>query len=125
MCNKYNPVSISPADSHKINFSISYFGQQSEKLKTELLIFLSKYFKNIDLNIGFLRHCVLLSYINFVVHDMHLSTLGPLHVLYTREPLSMLKGVSELVLFCLFIFILWLGLTPSHVVSLSLYTIFA
>ena len=28
-----------------------YFGQQSEKLKTELLYLLSKYFKNVDFNI--------------------------------------------------------------------------
>ena len=44
-----------------------------------------------------------------------LSTLGPPHVLYTRESLSMLEGVSELVLFCLFLLILWLGLTLSGV----------
>ena len=28
-----------------------YFGQQSEKLKIELLFLLSKYFKNVDFNI--------------------------------------------------------------------------
>ena len=116
-----------------------YFGQQSEKFKTGLLFLLSKYFKNVHFNIvlinsfkvgssfhikiGFLRQCVLFSYINLVVHDVHLSMLGPLHVLYTRESLSMLEGVSELVLFCLvsfFLTILWLGLTLSRVGSQSL-----
>ena len=41
--------------------------------------------------------CASLVY-NLDVHDVHLSTLGPPHVLYTRESLSMLEGVSELVL---------------------------
>ena len=31
---------------------------------------------------------MLLSYINLVVHDVHLSMLGPPHVHYTRESLS-------------------------------------
>ena len=60
------------------------------------------------------------SFIYFAVHDVHLSTLGPPHVLYTRESLSMLEGVSELVLFFLFLLILWLGLTLSRVGSQSL-----
>ena len=51
LCNKYIPVSSSSIESRKIYFSMPYFGQQSEKLKTELLFLLSKYFKNVDFNI--------------------------------------------------------------------------
>ena len=43
LCNKYNPVSVLPVQSCKIYLSMPYFGQQSEKLKTELLF----YFLNI------------------------------------------------------------------------------
>ena len=42
------------------------------------------------------------------------------HTYSTHESLSMLEGVSELVLFCLFLLILWFGLTQSLVVSRSL-----
>ena len=60
------------------------------------------------IKILFLRKCVLLSYINFLVNDVHQSKLGPLQVPNKRESLSMLEGVSELVKFGLFLLILWL-----------------
>ena len=51
LCNKYNPLSVSHIESREIYFSMPYFRQQSEKLKTELLFLLSTYFKKVNFNI--------------------------------------------------------------------------
>ena len=104
-CNKYTIVPISIVASRKIYFSTPTFGRQSEKLKMKLLILLSKYFKNVDFNTVVIialkllffsykyrlpkEMCSTLVY-NLVVHDVHLSALGP-YVLYTQETLRTLE----------------------------------
>ena len=65
LCNKYNPASISPIEIRKIYFSIPYFGQQSEKLKTELIFLISKYFKNVDFNIVLVNSFKVGSFISY------------------------------------------------------------
>ena len=92
---------------HKYYFVLLYFGYQSEKLRRELDILLSKYFFNILFKIISVNKFTIgplfsykasLCYINFVVHSVHLSTWALRLVLFIPELPSMRAGVLGSVL---------------------------